>query len=290
MKDTLGAMREFVLNRHAGELTQTLIPRTDIYRVTYPMDLPPEIYPPFVSLILQGEKHLQTGARIVSYSAGQVFIAALDMPAMGKIAAASEAAPYLAVRLTLDFALISELIHAMPAVSDIPLEESISVDLAGEALLDAWLRLLRLMDHPEDVAVMAPLAEREVLYRLLRGPQGSMLRQAADVSSHFSVLRRPVSWLRTHYAQPVRVNDLAGMANMSLSVFHRRFKAGTGLTPLQYQKHLRLYAARKLLFLREGNVADVAATVGYESLTQFTREYARMFGNPPARDSRNQRL
>ncbi len=288
MSNTLRLMKDFVQNHCAGELTQTLTPRTDLYRISNPVILPPEIYPPFISLILQGEKQLQIGERIISYSAGQVFMAAIDLPAMGKITLASDTNPYLAVRLTLDFTLLSELLHAMPPAIDAPLTESISVNFANEALLDAWLRLLRLMNKPEDIAVLAPLVEREILYRLLRGPHGCILRQAADVNGHYSALRRPLNWLKTHYAESVRICDLADMANMSLSVFHRRFKAATGLTPLQYQKHLRLYSARKLLFLMQGNVAAAAAIVGYESLNQFTREYARMFGNPPARDIRNQ--
>lgn len=282
-------MKAWVRDHHEDERLSALMPRIMLYRVTRPLDLAPEVYPPFISLILQGEKQLQIGTQSVHYRAGELFIAATDMPATGRVTVAEADAPYLAVRLTLDFALLSDLICTMPATADAPLSKGMAVLAADDMLLAAWLRLLRLRDHPADIAVLAPLAERELLYRLLCGPQGQLLRQAADVSSHFSAVQRPISWLKSHYAQPVRMAALAGMANMSLSVFHRRFKAVTGLTPLQYQKHLRLYAARSQLLLMRGKVAAVAASVGYESLTQFTREYARLFGDPPARDSRRHR-
>ena len=137
---------------------------------------------------------------------------------------------------------------------------------------------------------MAPLVEREILYRLLLSPQGGLLRQAAEVNGYFAKIRKALVWLRTHYAAALRIEDMAAIAGMSLSAFHRGFRASTGLSPLQYQKHLRLYEARKTLMLRPGNVAAVAADVGYESLTQFTREYARLFGEPPARSIRKLRL
>ncbi|WP_324021664.1 helix-turn-helix domain-containing protein (plasmid) [Pantoea sp. JZ29] len=289
MTTALDALRESVQDWPVGANAHSAIPRLDIYRVTQPLTLPPEVYPPFISLILQGEKQLQIGSRLFRYSAGQAFISSVDLPASGKIVGASDAAPYLAVRLTFDLAVIRALLHVSPAVSEPPDGPGFAVEDADATLLDAWLRLVRLIHHPEDIAVMAPLTEREIVYRLLRGPQGALLRQAADTSSYFSSIRSAVSWLKTHYASPVRIEQLAHMTNMSISVFHRRFKASTGFSPLQYQKHLRLYAARNLLFRQPGNVAAVASTVGYDSLTQFTREYSRLFGIPPARDARDHR-
>ena len=272
------ALREEVLAYAADELTATRIPRVDFYRVSQPMALPPEIYSPFVSLILQGEKRLQVGDRAIRYAAGEMFTASFDLPATGEITVASETSPYLAVRLTLDFAAISDLLHQMP-VTDLPAtKKGISVNRVDEALTDAWLRMVRLLAKPDEIGVMAPLVEREILYRLLQGPQGGVLRQAAEVNGHFAKIRKALVWLRTHYATAFRIEALAAIAGMSLSAFHRGFRACTGLSPLQYQKHLRLYEARNALALRPGNVAAVAADVGYESLTQFTREYARLFG------------
>lgn len=274
----------------ADELTATAIPRVDLYRVSQPMPLPPEIYSPFVSLILQGEKRLQMGERSLRYSAGEMFTASFDLPATGEITEASETSPYLAVRLTLDFTAISELLHQMPMTDTPKTKSGMSVNRVDEALADAWLRMVRLIAKPGEIKVMAPLVEREILYRLLLSPQGGLLRQAAEVNGYFAKIRKALVWLRTHYAAALRIEDLAAIAGMSLSAFHRGFRASTGLSPLQYQKHLRLYEARKTLMLRPGNVAAVAADVGYESLTQFTREYARLFGEPPARSIRKLRL
>ena len=274
----------------ADELTATAIPRVDLYRVSQPMPLPPEIYSPFVSLILQGEKRLQMGERSLRYSAGEMFTASFDLPATGEITEASEISPYLAVRLTLDFTAISELLHQMPMTDTPKTKSGMSVNRVDEALADAWLRMVRLIAKPGEIKVMAPLVEREILYRLLLSPQGGVLRQAAEMNGHFAKIRKALVWLRTHYATAFRMEDLAAIAGMSLSAFHRGFRASTGLSPLQYQKHLRLYEARKTLMLRPGNVAAVAADVGYESLTQFTREYARLFGEPPARSIRKLRL
>ncbi len=289
MKTTLDALRESVQNLATDANAKDAIPRLDIYRVTQPLALPPEIHPPFISLILQGEKQLQIGSGVFRYTAGQAFISSVDLPTSGKIVVASDAIPYLAVRLTFDLAVIRALLHVLPAMREPPEKKGFAIEDMDEALLDAWLRMGRLLHHPDDIAVMAPLTEQEIIYRLLRGPQGALLRQAADTSSHFASIRTAVRWLKTHYATPVRIEQLAHMTNMCVSVFHRRFKAGTGLSPLQYQKHLRLYAARNQLFRQPGNVAAVASTVGYDSPTQFTREYARLFGFPPARDVREHR-
>jgi len=286
----LAALREEVRAFAADDLTATSIPRVDVYCVSRPMALPPEIYSPFVSLILQGEKRLQVGDRAIRYSAGEMFTASFDLPATGEITEASETSPYLAVRLTLDFAAVSELLHQMPD-SDFPAtKRGMSVSRVDEALVDAWLRMVRLLTKPQEIGVMAPLVEREILYRLLQGPLGGVLRQAAEVNGHSARIRKALVWLRAHYATAFRIEELAAIAGMSLSAFHRGFRASTGLSPLQYQKHLRLYAARNGLALRPGNVAAVAADAGYQSLTQFTREYARLFGEPPARSIRKLRL
>lgn len=286
----LDALRDAVLACAASDLTPTPIPRVDLYRVLQPMALPPEIYPPFVSLILQGEKRLQVGGRIYRYAAGEMFTASFDLPATGDITEASETSPYLAVRLIFDFAAISDLLRQMP-VSDLPAaKHGLAVNRVDDALADAWSRMVRLLEKPDEIRVMAPLIEREILYRLLQGPQGGVLRQAVEVNGHFAKIRKALVWMRTHYATALRIEDLAAIAGMSLSAFHRGFRASTGLSPLQYQKHLRLCEAQKALTLRPGNVAAVAAEVGYQSLTQFTREYRRLFGDPPARSIRKRGL
>ena len=152
-------------------------------------------------------------------------------------------------------------------------------------LMDAWVRMLRLMDRPADVAALAPVYEREILYRVLQGPHGGMLRDIATPDTAMSRVSLSIQWIRRDFAQPLRVEDLAEKAAMSVSAFHRHFKAVTALSPLQYQKRIRLLQARTLLVAGGKSVTSAAFDVGYESVTQFSREYARAFGCPPARDS-----
>ncbi len=151
-------------------------------------------------------------------------------------------------------------------------------------LLDAWARLIALLDTPDDIPVLAPIHEREILYRLLKGPQGGVLRQIVRTDSRLSRVRQAIVWIRAHFDEMLRVEDLAERAGMSPASFHRHFKAVTAMSPLQYQKTLRLQEARRLL-IASGGAARAAHMVGYESASQFSREYARMFGAPPHRDA-----
>ncbi|HEY2481307.1 MAG TPA: AraC family transcriptional regulator, partial [Caulobacteraceae bacterium] len=151
-------------------------------------------------------------------------------------------------------------------------------------LLDPWLRLLGLLDTPQDIPVLAPLLEREILYRLLQGPQGGVLRQIAKADSRHAQVRKAIGWIRVHYDRPLRVGELAHLAGMSAASFHRHFRSATAMSPLQYQKNLRLQEARKLL-MADQDAARAGYAVGYESASQFSREYARLFGAPPARDA-----
>jgi transcriptional regulator GlxA family with amidase domain len=152
-------------------------------------------------------------------------------------------------------------------------------------MLDAWLRMLRLIDHPDEAPVLAPMIEREILFRALQGRFGEMLREIARPDGRLSQVRRATQWIREHYTEPFRVEPLAAMADMSVAAFYRHFKAITAMTPIQYQKRLRLLRARWLLLFETHNAAAIAFTVGYESASQFSREYSRLFGLPPARDA-----
>ncbi|MBY0411641.1 MAG: AraC family transcriptional regulator [Burkholderiaceae bacterium] len=287
MRDIIKVIKSFVEQRATGVLTTTDMPRVDILKVSAPTQLAPEIYQPLVSLILQGEKRLVIGSQVLRYTAGHTFISSVDVPVIGEIVQASATAPYLAVRLTFDRSVVADLLREAQGLAESPEERSFCVSQASEDLMDAWLRMLRLMERNDEIAFMAPLLEREILFRLLRGPQGVVLRQVASIDSRFSRIRKALNWIKANYSTALRVADLADLANMSPSSFHRSFKASTGMSPLQYQKHLRLYEARSRLFAERGDVASVALAVGYESLSQFTREYARMFGAPPARDVRS---
>ena len=151
-------------------------------------------------------------------------------------------------------------------------------------MMDAWLRMLRLVDRPNEVAMLAPMIEREILFRALQGPLGGLLREMARPDGRLPQIRRAIHWIREHFAEPFRVEQLAAMADMSVPAFYRHFKAITAMAPIQYQKRLRLLRARWLLLFEPRDAASIAFAVGYESASQFSREYARMFGMPPARD------
>lgn len=289
MCDALRCMKYFVEKHAIGPLTRSGIPRVDILKVTEPTELFPEIYQPLVSLILQGEKRLLIGNQVLNYTTGYTFIGSVELPVVGEIVQASASVPYLAVSLTFDRSVVADLLSLEPSPAKLPDTRSFCVNHASDRLIDAWLRMLHLMEQPDEIAVMAPLLEREILFRLLRGPQGAVLRQVAGIDDRFSHIRNALIWIRNEYATAFHVEDLASAANMCPSAFQRRFKASTGLSPIQFQKQIRLYEARRMLFAKPGDVAAVALAVGYESLSQFTREYARMFGHPPARDIRKLR-
>ena len=155
---------------------------------------------------------------------------------------------------------------------------------AGPELIDAWLRMMRLIDRPGEAVLLAPMIEREILFRVLQGPHGGLLRQIAHADSRLAQVRRAIDWIRLHFAEPLRVEPLADMAGMSVAAFFRHFRAVTAMTPIQYQKRLRLLKARRQLLFEPHDAASVAFSVGYESPSQFSREYARMFGMPPLRD------
>lgn len=289
MNNPLETLKSLVEKRSKSVLTQTHIPRLDILRVSQPTELFPEIYQPLISLILQGSKKMVIGDQVVDYRAGQSFITSVEVPVIAEVVESSQTSPYLALRLSLNRALVTEILCEIESPLSLSETRGFCIDHVSDELADAWYRLVRLNDHPDDIDLIAPLIEREILYRMLRGPQGAVLRQIAGIDDRFFQVKHAITWIRKHYATAFRVEELAATANMSASAFHRRFKATVGLSPLQYQKQIRLYEARSLLFTEFGSVATVAFMVGYESLSQFSREYSRLFGAPPARDIRTLR-
>ncbi|MGK5025150.1 AraC family transcriptional regulator [Janthinobacterium sp. RB2R34] len=271
-------------------LTPTAMPNVSLYKVSQCVELVPEIYQPVVSLILQGEKQLSIGSEVLTYSAGHTFTTALDIPALGVITQASAELPYLAIRLDVDPEIVSELAFRMPDLARTADQKGYGVDPASRDLLDAWSRMLGLIGRADEVPVMAPLLEREIVYRLLRGPQGAVLRQLAATDNRMSQIRKALAFIRQNHALPLMIEDIARLVGMSYSAFHRRFKAATGVAPLQYQKNIRLCEARRLLLTEPTTVSAAAFSVGYQSVSQFSREYRRMFGTPPMQEVRINRL
>lgn len=269
-----------------NRLTETGIPRVAMVQGKIPEHELNAVYDPMVNLILQGSKSMTVGSRTLHFCPANYFVMSVDLPAVGTVWPAATGEPYLAVALILEPAVVADLIADLPKIAHKDKAEAgFSVTAVTPDLMDAWVRMLRLMERPADIAALAPAYEREILYRVLQGPQGAMLRDIATPDSAIARVSLAIQWIRRDFAEPLRIATLAGKVAMSESAFHRHFKAVTALSPLQYQKRIRLLQARKLLVVGGKSVTTAAFEVGYESATQFSREYARAFGLPPGRDS-----
>jgi AraC-like DNA-binding protein len=236
---------------------------------------------PLLVVMAQGGKRLLLGDRMFEYRAGQCLVVTTNLPVTGQFVET----PSLAMGLVLRPAAIAPLLLETPADRRTADAVAMRTGDASVELLDAVLRLLRLLDSPLDAPVLAPLIEREILWRLLTGPHGPVVRQIGLADSALTHIGRAIRWIRENYAEPVRMADLARLAGMSQSAFHRHFRAITSMSPLQFQKRIRLQEARSLLLGRPDDVAGVGHLVGYDSPTQFNREYRRLFGAPPGRDA-----
>jgi AraC-like DNA-binding protein len=289
MTNQLNELRRLAA-RAENRRTETGIPRVAMVQGRIPEHDLAAVYEPMVNLILTGSKTMTVGKQTLHYDPATYFLMSVDLPAVGAIHAAADGAPYLAVSLTLQPAVIASLLGDLPdspagPVSSTSGDYGFSVAAVTSELMDAWIRMLTLIEHPADIPALASAYEREILYRLLQGPHGKMLRDIATPDTALARLNHAIQCIRRDFAQPLRVSALAEMAAMSSSAFHRRFKAVTALSPLQYQKQVRLLHARTMLVTGSANVTSAALEVGYESATQFSREYARAFGLPPARDA-----
>lgn len=243
---------------------------------------------PLLVVMAQGGKRLLLGDEVFDYRAGQCLIVTTDLPVTGHFLGAGPDHPSLALGLELRPAAIAPLLLESTAprpTGRTAVPPSIATGEAGPELLDAVTRLVRLLDHPADIPVLAPLIEREILWRLLCGPYGAMIRQIGLPDSNLTHINRAVQWIRDNYAEPLRVDDLARLAGMSTPAFHRHFRTITATSPLQFQKRIRLQEARTLLLANPDDVAGAGHLVGYDSQSQFTREYRRLFDAPPGRDA-----
>jgi AraC-like DNA-binding protein len=243
-----------------------------------------------VCVVAQGRKQVLSGGSVLVYDALNYVVASVDLPVIGQVVEASPEAPYLSFRMTLDPAVIGDLLLQLggePALAQDagPLIGAMAVSQVNPPLLDAVMRMVRLIDTPRDAAVLAPLIEREILYRMLLGDQGPRLAQIARADGRMRQVKRAIGWITQHFNQPFSIEELAAEARMSPSALHRHFKAVTALSPLQYQKQIRLQEARKLILAQRLDAGSAGHAVGYDSPSQFSREYARLFGAPPLRDA-----
>jgi AraC-like DNA-binding protein len=287
----LTGLRESI-TRHAGEgRTRTALPGVSVIcspTVTAPLG---DVIEPTLSVIAQGVKETELNGRAFTYGPGQFLVVSVELPVIGHIIHATVEAPFLAVVLELRpdkiAALLLETASAATARPDAvdATPAGIAVSDASPALIDAIGRLLALLDAPEDSAALAAGVEREVLWRLLTGPQGRTVRQIGLADSRLAHLARAIRWIRGHYQETLRVEELAALATMSVSSFHRHFRAVTSMTPIQYQKEIRLREARARLLTQPDDITGIGFAVGYDSPSQFSREYRRMYGVPPSRDA-----
>lgn len=244
------------------------------------------LYEPSLSLVVQGRKRVVLGSETYEYDAGRFVLTSVDLPTIAQVLDGSEAYPFLSIMLKLDLAIVQEVggeidLHGLRPGGA---ASAMAIGSVTADLLDAILRLAALADSPRDIPIMGRLVLREIVYRLLVGPAGARLRELAMQGTRCHRIAGVIAWLRAHYAEPVRIEALAEMAAMGVSTFHHHFAAITRMSPLQYQKRIRLHEARRLLLTEAVDAGTAAFQVGYESVTQFSREYRRLFGNPPMRD------
>ncbi|WP_370467322.1 AraC family transcriptional regulator N-terminal domain-containing protein [Caballeronia sp. BR00000012568055] len=267
------------------------VPGLFLHRIMNPGGPKHGIQTPALALIAQGSKRLMVGDEVYNYDPMHYLVSSVDLPVCGQVSVASESEPYLGLRLDLDVDEITSLIQDqnLPPTTHADASRGLYVNRLGNSMLDAVLRLLHLCDSPEDVPILAPLVKREILYRLLMNGSGARLRQIALQDSQTHRIAKAIQMLRENFDQPLRVEDIARDVHMSVSSLHHHFKAVTAMSPLQYQKQLRLQEARRLMLLEIADAATAAHRVGYESASQFSREYSRLFGAPPLRDTRRWR-
>lgn len=266
---------------HATAIDGLHLIRTD--QPTLPM---PVLYNPCLCIIAQGSKEVRLADQPYRYDPLNYLVASVTLPVSGQVIAASPEQPYLSLRLDIDPTQLSGLIAdaGLIGLAGTGDGRGLFLDRIDDALLDAVIRLTRLLESPRDIAMLAPLALREIFYRLLHSPQGRYLHEIAIADSQGQRIARAIDWLNKHYDQPLRIEHLAREVNLSPSTLHHRFKTVTALSPLQYQKQLRLQEARRLMLCEGLEAASASYRVGYESPSQFSREYSRLFGAPPLRD------
>ena len=265
---------------HATPIERVTLVRSST--VTMPM---PNVYRPQLCLVAQGYKEVTLGDRVFSYAPGRYGVVTYDLPAIGHVVEATPDKPYLCLYLDFDPVMLGDLALRVPPPPGVPSQPiGKTVSDAGAGLLDAALRLLRLLDDPAALPVLGPLAEQEILYHLLAGPDGARMRHITSGQGRVAQVGRAIAWIGKNFRERFSIERLAAEVGMSPSSLHEHFRAVTAMTPLQFQKQLRLQGARSLMLLQDVAVATAAVEMGYESPSQFSREYRRHFGEPPARD------
>jgi AraC-like DNA-binding protein len=286
------------LARAIGRIAQsdgdyvTALPSISLHRRRAPTEPLHCVYGMGLGVIAQGSKQVLLGGEVIDYAPGQSMLTTIDSPVVAHVARANQREPFLGLFLTLDARHITQLASEMD-LSPRPRARayrSISVETLDDALVDALIRLIELLDEPALVASLAPLIQQEITIRLLAGPHGAHLRDLVAAGSPSQQIAKAVTWLKRNFKEPVQVDELATRSHMSPSTFRQHFRAITGTSPLQFQKQLRLQEARQLMLNQNVDASNASGLVGYESPSQFSREYSRLFGAPPQQDVRRLRL
>ena len=277
-----------LIGKVTGSASQeaTLVPGLSLYRNTVPTEPNPCSYEPSLLLIPQGKKRVDLGKLNYVFGGATFLLTSIELPIVSRVCAASEDKPYLAFFLKLDMTMVRDVLHSEELSIPAPPAGTRGMVL-GEAtveLLTPCCRMVELLDKPKDVPFFSKLLHREIIYRLLEGPQGDRLRAIASSADQSYRTAKAVAWVRDHFQKTLNVDDLASLTGMSRSTLHHHFRSLTAMSPLQFQKQLRLHAARQKMLTEELDAASAAFDVGYESPSQFNREYKRFFGQPPMRD------
>ena len=265
---------------------ETPIPDLLFFRRDEPTEPDFCLIEPSVVLVVQGTKQMVVGGEEFPYNTSNLLITSLDLPATSQVVEASQEAPCLGLLLKLDIRMLAELIAqgGLPHLKEKSNGMSVGLGTMTTAIIDPMKRLLDLLDEPSAINVLGPLIKREIHYRLLLSDQAPLLRQIASVDSQSHRIAKAIDWLKLNYSSPLRIEDLAAMVQMSTPTFHHHFRQLTAMSPLKYQKWLRLSEAKRLMLNEHLDASSAAFQVGYESPSQFSREYSRLFGAPPKRD------
>jgi AraC-like DNA-binding protein len=283
--------RKIALLIGSSEKLITAIPGLTLYRRTAPTEACSATYEPSVIVIAQGRKRVDLGGNIFIYDSSRFLLTSVDLPVLTRVVEATPQAPCLALSLKLQMPVVRELLSREEiAVAEVPADSpGMTTGEATVDFLNACCRLMDLLDNPQDIPFLSGLIEREIIYRVLRGAEGARLRAIATLGDQSHRTAKAIAWIRANYAKPLRVEDLAEMAGMGVSTLHHHFRTLTALSPLQYHKQIRLQTARARMLMDGLDATSAAFEVGYESASQFNREYSRFFGQPPMRDIRNLR-
>jgi AraC-like DNA-binding protein len=248
-------------------------------------------YEPSLGVFAQGRKRVNLGGTIYMADRSSFLLSSIDVPVESQIVEASEAVPLLSLLLRLDMSMVRAILMSedVPGAGASAKSAGLAIGTVTVGLLDACLRLIQLLDTPADAPFLGPLIQREIVYRLLCSPQGERLRAIATTGDLSNRTAKAIAWLRANFKKPLHLDELAQVARMGVSTLHHQFRALTSMSPLQYQKHLRLHAAREKMLMEGMDATSAAFDVGYESVSQFNREYSRLFGQPPMRDVRSLR-